>query len=98
MKNILGKNENLKLYNKKGILRYKFVKDSDNYSYEYTYNKQGCKLTFKDSNNYSSESTYDKRGNELTYKNSENYSYECTYDKRGDRLTHKDSNGVVRTF
>ncbi len=98
MKNILDKNKNLKLYNKKGILRYEFFKNSDNYSWEYTYDKQGKILTYKNSNNYSCESTYDKQGNRLTYKNSDNYSCESTYDKQGNRLTFKNSNGVVETY
>ncbi len=98
MKNILGKNKNLKLYNKKGILIYEFFKDSNNLSWERTYDKQGNRLTYKNSNNYSSEYTYNKQGDVSTFKNSNGYSSESTYDKQGNELTFKSSNGAVETF
>ena len=50
MKNILGTQEDLNLYNKAGNLVYKFTKDSDGDSYEYTYDENGKVLTYKDSN------------------------------------------------
>ena len=49
MKNILGTQEDLKLYNKAGNLVYKFTKDSDGYSWERTYDENGNELTYKDS-------------------------------------------------
>jgi YD repeat-containing protein len=70
MKNILGKTENLTLFDKDGRLLYNFYKGSDGYSYERTYDSNGNVLTFKDSTGYSSEYTYDSDGKELTYKNS----------------------------
>jgi hypothetical protein len=70
MKNILGKTENLSLFDKDGRLLYNFGKGLYAYSYETTYDINGNTLTYKDSNGYSYESTYDSNGNELTYKNS----------------------------
>ena len=98
MKNILGTQENLKLYNKDGNLVYRFTTNSNGYSLEKTYDGDGNQLTFKDSNGYSCEKTYDKNGNELTFKNSNGYSWEYTYDKNGNELTFKDSNGTSRGF
>ena len=71
MKNILGKTDNLKLFNKEGKLVYKFCKYSYGLSYEYTYDSNGKELTYKDSDGFSSEYTRDSNGNELTYKNSD---------------------------
>mgnify|MGYP003652569484 FL=1 len=50
MKNILGTQEDLNLYNKAGNLVYKFTKDSYGYSYEYTRDENGKILTYKNSN------------------------------------------------
>ena len=97
MKNILGTQENLTLYNKAGIVTYKFFKGLY-YSYERTYDGNGNTLTYKDSNVYSWESTYDDDGNQLTYKNSNGYSCEATYDSNGNELTYKNSDGVSRGF
>ena len=66
MKNILGTQEDLTLYNKAGIITYKFIKDLDD-SFERTYNEFGKVLTYKDSAGNSFEKTYDKNGNVLTY-------------------------------
>jgi hypothetical protein len=41
MKNILGKHENLELFNDKGKKVYEYYKGSDGYWYEYTYDKKG---------------------------------------------------------
>ena len=97
MKNILGTQENLTLYNKAGIVTYKFFKGLY-YSYERTYDGNGNTLTYKDSDGSSFETTYDKNGNELTFKNSKGYSRESTYDKNGNELTFKNSDGVSRGF
>ena len=70
MKNILGKTEKLELFNNEGKKVYDFYKNSNGYSYEYTYDSNGKVLTFKDSNGYSYEYTYDSNGKELTYKDS----------------------------
>jgi YD repeat-containing protein len=70
MKNILGTTENLELFDKDGKRVYQFIKDSDGYSYETTYDINGKELTHKDSTGYSSEYTYDSNGKELTYKDS----------------------------
>ena len=71
MKNILGKTENLSLYNKEGKIVYKFIAHPcGGISYEYTYNVNGDELTFKNSNGFSSEYTYDLGGDQLTYKDS----------------------------
>ena len=45
MKNILGIQEDLKLYNKSGNLVYKFTKYSNGYSYQATVDEKG--LAFK---------------------------------------------------
>lgn len=70
MKNILGKTENLELFNKEGRKVYEFYKDSNGYSFESTRDSDGNELTYKDSDGYSYEYTYDSNGNELTYKDS----------------------------
>lgn len=98
MKNILGKEENLELFNKEGKLVYEFCKDSDGFTFECTYDSNGKELTFKDSDGFWTESTYDSNGNELTYKNSKGYWSEKTYDSNGKVLTCKNSKGVTRGF
>ena len=92
MKNILGTQEDLRLYNKSGIIVYKFIK-ARFYFFETTHNSNGNVLTYKNSSGYSYEKTYDKNGNQLTYKGSNGYSYEKTYNENGKVLTFKDSNG-----
>ena len=49
MKNILGKNESLKLFNEQGKIVYEYYIDSDGYWYECTYDKNGSVLTYKNS-------------------------------------------------
>ena len=98
MKNILGKNENLKLFNNKGKIVYQYCKESDGYCREYTYDEKGNELTFKDSAGYWYEYTRDDKGKELTYKNSNGYWCEYTYDDKGNELTCKNSDGVRRGF
>lgn len=93
MKNIFGKKENLKLYNDKGDLVYKFYTYSDGDWLEFTYDDKGNELTCKNSNGFWYESTYDDKGNELTFKNSNGYWWELTYDDNGNELTFKNSNG-----
>lgn len=70
MKNIFNKEENLELFNKEGKMVYKFYKNPNGGSHEYTYDSNGKVLTYKNSNGFSFEYTYDSNGNELTYKNS----------------------------
>ena len=93
MKNILGKTENLTLYNKEGKRVYEFTTRSNGYSIEYTRDSKGNELTYKSPNGFSSERTYDSKGNELTYKNSNGYSCEYAYDENGNELTFKNSAG-----
>lgn len=71
MKNILGKEENLELFNKKGKRVYAFSNTYPGVSCEWTYDSNGNVLTFKSSCGFSWERTYDSMGNELTYKNSD---------------------------
>ncbi len=59
MKNILGKKENLKLYNKEGKLVYEFVIESYSYRYEDCIDSNGKPLTYKNSDGYSYEYTFD---------------------------------------
>ena len=98
MKNILGTQEDLKLYNKAGNLVYRFTKNSGGFSWERTYDENVKVLTFKDSSGYSYEYTRDENGNELTFKNSNGYSWESTYDENGNELTFKNSDGEERGF
>ena len=98
MKNILGKLEDLRLYNARGVLVYKFYKDYDSYWCERTYDDKGSRLTYKKSTGYWWEYTKDDKGNPLTYKGSDGYWYEKTYDNQGNELTFKDSDGVSRGF
>ena len=93
MKNILGKTENLKLFNKAGKRVYQFCKNSRGYSCERTNDSNGNTLTYKNSDGFSYEYTYDLNGEVLTYKDSRGFSHECTYDSNGNVLTYKDSNG-----
>jgi YD repeat-containing protein len=98
MKNILGTEENLNLFNENGIKVYEYFKYSDGFIYECTYDLNGKLLTSKDSDGYSCEYTYDSNGNVLTSKHSNVFSYEYIYDSKGKVLTYKDSNGVSRGF
>ena len=94
MKNILGTQEDLRLYNKAGNLVYRFIK-AEFYFFESTYDSNGNELTFKNSKGYSWEKTYDDDGNQLTFKDSEGYSNERTYDDDGNVLTYKNSQGAI---
>ena len=98
MKNILGKSENLKLYNKEGNILYEFYFNPNSISTEYTYNQNGNQLTFKNSNGYKWEKTFNLNGRELTYIDSDGISWEYTYDENGNELTYKHSNGISRGF
>ena len=93
MKNILGKHEDLKLFNEKGKIVYKYYKDSDGCCLEFTYDEKGNVLTYKISNGYWYEKTRDKNGNLLTYKDSNGFLSEYTYDKKSNVLTYKNSDG-----
>ena len=81
MKNILGTEENLDLFNDNGKQVYEYFKNSKGYSYEYTYDSNGKVLTFKDSNKFTCEYTRDSNGKELTYKDSNGVSrgFDKTY-------------------
>tara|TARA_R110000868_G_scaffold189689_1_gene432809 strand:+ start:1366 stop:1695 length:330 start_codon:yes stop_codon:yes gene_type:complete len=76
MKNVLGTEENLRLFNKDGKKVYDYYKNSydpkGNHKYtEVTYDLNGNMLTYKNSKGFSSERTRDSNGKELTYKNSD---------------------------
>ena len=98
MKNILGTTDDLELFYKDGDMAYQYNKNSDDYSWESTYDERGNELTYKDSNDYWEERTYDEMGNVLTYNSSKGYSDERTYDEKGNELTYKNSDGVMRGF
>jgi len=98
MKNLLGKEKNLKLYNDKGGLVYKFYESYNGRWIERTYDNNGNELTYKDSNGYWFESTYDDQGIQLTYEDSDGNWWEYTYDDQGNELTFKDSEGKLRGF
>ena len=93
MKNCLGTEESLELFNKDGRRVYRFNTDSEGYSWKRTYDSNGNELTFKDSTGYSWESTFNEKRNVLTYKNSNGYSWESTFNEKGNELTFKDSTG-----
>ena len=93
MENILGKKENLELFNADGNRVYKFEIHSNGYLSERTYDDNGKTLTFKDSLCYWSERTYDDNGNELTYKDSDGVTRgfdvkEYTMEELTDKLGH----------
>jgi len=93
MENILGKKENLELFNADGVRVYKFAINSDGYWSEHTYDSDGNELTYKDSDGYWSEHTYDSNGNELTYKNSDGVTRgfevkEYTMDELIEKIGH----------
>ena len=71
MKNILGKDKNLELFNDKGKKVYEYIRAFCGMWYEYTYDDKGNELTYKNSDGYWYQFTYDEKGNELTYKNSD---------------------------
>jgi YD repeat-containing protein len=98
MKNALGKNENLKLFNEQGKMVYSYSKGLRGVWYECTYDENGYVLTCKNSYGYWEEYTYDKKGNILTYKDSSGNWKEYTYDEKGNELTYKNSNGTERGF
>jgi len=81
MKNILGTEENLELFNENGIKVYDYFKYTFGYSEEFTYDSNGKVLTLKNSNEYSYEYTRDSNGKELTYKDSDGVSrgFDKTY-------------------
>lgn len=70
MENILGNTKDLQLFNSEGKIAYKFIKDFNGCSCEYTYDLKGNVLTYKDSDGYNSKRTYDSKGKVLTYKDS----------------------------
>jgi YD repeat-containing protein len=70
MKNKFGRKGDLKLYNKYGVLIYKYTTNSKGISTEITYDKNRRILTYRTSNGFSSEYTRDEEGKALTYKNS----------------------------
>ena len=98
MKNILGTQFELRLYDRDGNLVYEFFWIWGLRPIEKTYDKSGNTLTYKDGDGYSWEKTYNENGNSLTFKDSDDYSWEYTYDSSGNELTFKNSNGVKRGF
>jgi len=98
MKNILGTEEKLELFNQEGVRVYEYFKNSNGFSCEYTRDSNGKVLTYKNSDGYSYEFTRDSNGKILTSKNSDGFSCEYTRDSNGNELTYKDSNGESRGF
>lgn len=84
MKNIQGKEEDLKLFDKDGKLVYEFWEIFDGFWSECTYDSNGNALTYKDSRGCWREYTYDSNGNQLTFKNSDGFWTERTYDSNGN--------------
>jgi hypothetical protein len=70
MKNALGTQENLELYNKEGKLVYEFYKNSYGYWFKYTRDGNGNTSAYEDSDGYWYKRTRDENGNELTYEDS----------------------------
>ena len=75
MKNILGTNENLELFDKNGNLIYEYHTNSLKFTWERKWNSKGFHLYYKDSEKYSWKSTRDENGDELTYQDSDGYKY-----------------------
>ena len=98
MKNILGTEENLELFNKEGTRVYKYYKCVGVDKFECTYDSNGNVLTCKNLDGYSYECIYDSNGNILTFKSSNGYSEEYTRDSNGKELTYKNSYGERRGF
>jgi len=71
MKNVLGKNENLKLYNKEGILIYDYQIEIDGCTHKRTYDERGNVLTYEDSYGYFCWYTYDENNDKLTFNDSD---------------------------
>jgi hypothetical protein len=71
MKNILGTEVNLDLFNQEGVRVYAYRKGSDGLFQELTFDSNQNILTFKNSDGFSYEATYDSDNKELTYKNSD---------------------------
>ena len=76
MKNILGENKNLKLYNSKKEMWYSYLKFDKNLGYETTYNCYGDIMTYELKCNekykhlrYKSEYTRNKKGEIINYSN-----------------------------
>jgi hypothetical protein len=72
MKNALGTQENLKLYNKNGVMVYEFAKNSKGYWFKKTYAEKGNQLTYENSDGrrigfdipeYTMEGLVEKLGN-----------------------------------
>jgi len=98
MKNIQGKEEDLRLFDEKGKLVYEFLKISSGFCTERTYDSNRNVLKFKDSDGCWRQYTYDSNGNQLTFKNSDGFWTERTYDYNGNEITYIDSKGVTRGF
>jgi hypothetical protein len=94
MKNALGTQENLQLYNKEGVVVYKFVKYSTGYWYKSSNDEKGRELTYETSEGYWSKRTRDEKGRELTYEDSKGSWSKSTRDENGNILTYEDSNGT----
>jgi hypothetical protein len=87
----------IKYYHKNSeVVAFERFKNSDGFSTERTFDKNGNQLTYKNSNGYSWERTYDEKGNERTFKDSNGFSWEATFDEKGNELTYKDSTGTFK--
>ena len=71
MKNILGTEENLDLFNEDGARVYRYRKWPNGLIQELTFDTNQNISTYKDSNGFSYEATYDSDNKELTYKDSD---------------------------
>ena len=83
MKNILGTENNLDLFNEDGVRVYAYRKWSDGYFQELTFDSNQNIITYKDSDGFSYEATYDSDNKELTYKNSDGLTrgFDKTYNE-----------------
>jgi YD repeat-containing protein len=68
--------------------------DPTSISLGYTYDANGCELTFRDSEGDWWECTYDENGNPLTYRSSTGFWSERTYGPAAQEPTFRNSKGV----
>ena len=69
MKNIYGKDKNLKICNTNGNCLYEYIKGCS-FTYEFTYDDYGNTRTYKNSDGDWCKYTRDSEGKELTYESS----------------------------
>ena len=98
--NVLGKKEDLKLYNKEGLLIYEYIQFDDAFDIwdKYIYNDKGNRTSYENSNGYWTKYTYNDNGQITSYENSNGYWYKTTYDDNGEQISWEGSDGIKKTY